>query len=123
MQAFEDWGRRLQEVYGRTDTYVLSDMAVNYLGYYTDNGQSVVYSIACLFACLFIVSVWTCSWTCEERAQAYTSISIVHQSWTFIWGEIMAWAAPYAQVHEKSKSPLTLKILKGKTFCYPIMIS
>lgn len=49
MQAFEDWGRHLQKVYGRTDAYVLSDITVNYLGYYTDNGQSTTCFLVLLY--------------------------------------------------------------------------
>ena len=37
-QAFEGWGYVLRKQYGRHDKYVKSDFAVNYLGYWTDNG-------------------------------------------------------------------------------------
>ncbi|KAK7102304.1 hypothetical protein V1264_020541 [Littorina saxatilis] len=42
-QAFAGWGEHLRTVYERTDTYVLDDLTINYLGYYTDNGAYYYY--------------------------------------------------------------------------------
>ena len=38
-QAFAGWGDYLRKVYQRTDDYVRKDLTINYLGYWTDNGE------------------------------------------------------------------------------------
>ena len=35
----EEWGDVMRKAYGRTTEYRDSDLSVNYLGYYTDNGM------------------------------------------------------------------------------------
>ncbi|XP_048245143.1 uncharacterized protein LOC124119103 isoform X1 [Haliotis rufescens] len=43
-KALEDWGTFLQHYYGRDDRYVKSDLTVNYIGYWTDNGAYYYYN-------------------------------------------------------------------------------
>ncbi|KAK3600159.1 hypothetical protein CHS0354_012282, partial [Potamilus streckersoni] len=40
-KAFEGWGEVLRTWYNRDDAYVKSDLTINYLGYWTDNGMIV----------------------------------------------------------------------------------
>ena len=35
----EGWGRLMRQKYHKDNSYRDSDMAINYLGYYTDNGE------------------------------------------------------------------------------------
>ncbi|KAK7098686.1 uncharacterized protein [Littorina saxatilis] len=37
-QVFSDWGRFMRTYYNKDDTYRKTDLTVNYLGFYTDNG-------------------------------------------------------------------------------------
>ena len=39
LQAYEGWGTEMRKEYGRSDSYEQVDFAVNYLGYWTDNGM------------------------------------------------------------------------------------
>ncbi len=43
LQAFEDLGSRMREWYGKTDYYQKLDNTLNYLGYWTDNGEILQY--------------------------------------------------------------------------------
>ena len=43
-EAVRGWGQTLQQAYNRTEQNRLSDLTINYLGYYTDNGGYYYYN-------------------------------------------------------------------------------
>ncbi|UJR07070.1 hypothetical protein I4U23_011358 [Adineta vaga] len=42
--GFREWGKMMQTEYNRTQKYRSSDLTINYLGYYTDNGAYYYYN-------------------------------------------------------------------------------
>ena len=42
LQAMSEWGHLMRQWYGRDTFYRDSDLTINYLGYWTDNGMLII---------------------------------------------------------------------------------